>query len=409
MSAEMTPMRWPAAWRHASNLGLIQGTGINYLLIENQTGMTPVISMARQNGVQVETSAPTGVSLLKGLWPGIQLSRSGKEGQADSGPTGEPWVNSNGWRIGLETAEHPGTAVWVHAAPPEGEVPLNAYFIAMADAAIYRGRWILTLAEGFAGDVAGGKPQALSAWKQLMSAASFFAAPKPWAHYLPMAVVGVISDFSGKNKSLSQELLNMLGRANQQYRIILKKDVSAASLMRLRAAVYVDIEGPTADLRAQILHFVETGGLLITRDGWRPLSEDATLKTDEHPRFSIGDLGKGRVAIANGHPSDPFLLANDSVTLVSRRYDLVRFWNLGPAGSQFMVSTNDGKAAAQIVSYAEPGVYGPTVGVAGMYRKARLWRYDQTGPEDVEMAIQKDRVEVHLPPISVYAAVELET
>ncbi len=408
MSTELTPMRWPTAWRHPSALALLQDSGINCLLLDDPTKFKSVAQRANQKGIQVLTAPPSGVSLVKGEWPGIALTRSGKEGEADAGPTGEPWVDSNGWRIALELARRPGTRVWVDATPPKAGVPASAYLIAMADAETYQGRWVLTLAEGFAADVVRRKRDAMKDWKQLVSGSAFFAARKPWADYVPQAVVGVVSDFSGENQSSGEELLNMLGRANQQYKVILKKDLSAAALNGLRAIVYVDIGTPAPELRAQMLSFVEAGGLLVTRPNWHPLAENTVWKNDEHPRFSVGELGKGRVAVAKEDPDDPYLLANDSVTLVSRRYDLLRFWNFIAVGSRLSCAGDQRTASAQIVSFAGPGVYGPTVWVAGAYRKARLWTVDKTGAVDVKTVIQDGGLEVQLPPISVYAAVELE-
>ncbi len=409
MNTEVIPMRWPAAWRHPSALAFIQNTGINFLLIDDPGQLKNVTRPAQQRGIQVATSPPAGVSVVKGEWPGIALTRLGKEGAADAGPTGEPWVDSNGWRIALESAKRPGTRVWVDVAPPKEGVPASAYLIAMADAETYQGRWILTMAAGFAADIAKRKHDAMKAWKQIASASAFFAERKPWADYVPRAVVGVVSDFSGENESSSQELLNMLARANQQYRVILKQDLSASSLSGLRAIVYVDAGAPTPELRAEMLSFVEAGGLLVTKPDWHPLAENAAWKTDEHPRFSIGGSGKGKVALAKQEPDDPYLLANDSVTLVSRRYDLLRFWNFGPVGSVLSSAEDQQKASAQIVSFAEPGVYGPTVWVAGAYRKAKLWTLGKTGASDLKTVIRDDGVEVQLPPVSIYAAIEVET
>ncbi len=409
MSTDLTPMRWPAAWRDPSNLSLIKKTCINYLVFENAAELEHVVSAAKQAGIQVGPVAPIGISLVKGFWPGIQLTRSGKEGEADAGPTGEPWVDSNGWRILLEMAMKPHAQVWVDAAPPAEGVPLNSYLIAMADAATYQGRWMLNLAPGFAAEVASGKPEAISAWKQITGGYSFFCSPKPWAHDMPAALLGVISDFSGENESLGQELLNMLSRGNQQYRVIPKNHVSPAALNGLRCVAYVDVEAPGPELRTQMLSFVEAGGLLVTRPEWHPLPPNTSWKTDEHPRFSIGSLGKGRLAVAKEDPSDPYLLANDVVTLISRRWDLLRFWNFGPIGARLTVSADRRRATAQIVSYAEPDVYGPTLGVTGVYRRANLWRYDLAGSSSLEMAKQNKSVEIHLPPFSVYGAVALET
>jgi hypothetical protein len=50
----------------------------------------------------------------------------------------------------------------------------------------------------------------------------------------------------------------------------------------------------------------------------------------------------------------------------------------------------------------------PTVRVAGHYKTARLWTFDQPAPRNLEMEIRKDAVELHLPPVRGYAAAELE-
>jgi hypothetical protein len=77
-------------------------------------------------------------------------------------------------------------------------------------------------------------------------------------------------------------------------------------------------------------------------------------------------------------------------------------------GSVLSSTEDQQKASAQIVSFAEPGVYGPTVWVAGAYRKAKLWTLGKTAASDVKTEIHDGGVEVQLPPVSIYAAVELE-
>jgi hypothetical protein len=48
------------------------------------------------------------------------------------------------------------------------------------------------------------------------------------------------------------------------------------------------------------------------------------------------------------------------------------------------------------------------VRIAGRYRKVNLWTPDRPEPRPVELEIQKDAVELHLPAVSQYAAAELE-
>ena len=164
----------------------------------------------------------------------------------------------------------------------------------------------MSLDEQLAAGIAARKSDALAAWKKIGAATAFFATHKAWWSYLPEAVAGVVSDFSGANKSLSNELLNLLARTNEQYRIIPLNQASASSFGGLKALIYVDADPPIPDLRRQILAFVEAGGMLIAGPNWGQLP-GAPAKYDDHPRFTSRVLGKGRVAIGKAKLSDPHL------------------------------------------------------------------------------------------------------
>jgi hypothetical protein len=138
-------------------------------------------------------------------------------------------------------------------------------------------------------------------------------------------VVGVISSFAGDDEFMGQELLNLIGRTNQQYAVLVKTGLPETAFSGLRAVIYVDAQPPAADLRRRILDFVSAGGLLITGPKWGP--PPGKPGKDEHPRYAMRALGKGRVAISKADPDDPYVLANDSAVLISHRYELLRFWN----------------------------------------------------------------------------------
>src|ERR1017187_2659172 len=383
MNAEWTPMRWPGSWKSPSTIRLLKGTAINWLLVDKDAGLAPVIEEAKRAGLKVAemASPPVGVTITPGEWPGVAMSRDG--GEASAGPTGVPWVNTNSWKIRLEAARRPGGDIWVDAPPKGALLFASSYRTAIADAAAYGGRWVISLDEKLAAGLADGKADALATWKEVAGAAGFFAARKEWSEYLPEAIVGVISDFAGGNEFLGQELLNLIGRTNQQYAILLKNKLPAAAFRGLRAAIYADAQPPAAELRKQILDFVSAGGLLITR-------------------------GKGRVAMAKADPDDPYILANDSALLISHRYELLRFWNGGAVGSYLTVAPDRKRALAHLLFYADRGPDQASVRIVGHYRKASLWTPDRGEPRPLEMEIQKDAVELHLPAVAQYAAAELE-
>src|SRR5450755_4376379 len=96
MIVEWTPFRWPGTWKNPSALSLLRGTPINYILVDNGPEFESIRSGARQEGLRVADPAalPPGISLVKGEWAGVRMSR-GSGGGASAGPTGVPWVNSN--------------------------------------------------------------------------------------------------------------------------------------------------------------------------------------------------------------------------------------------------------------------------------------------------------------------------
>jgi hypothetical protein len=317
-------------------------------------------------------------------------------------------VDSNGWAIRLAAALHPGSAVWVDAAPAEKSfLTAGSYLIAVADSAAFGGRWIVSLDNSLAVSLAAGKSDALATWSRLTAAAGFFADHKAWPAYVPMAVVGVVSDFIGENEFFSQELLNLLARAGQHCRILPKDKMPDASLVGLRAAIYADAEPPAPALRKQILAFVAAGGMLITAPKWGEVP-GTPIRNGGNPRYSLRALGKGRVAVAMAGPDDPYLWANESVVMVSHRYDLVRFWNSGAAES-FCTMAPDGKqAVVHLLFYAFRGPDSATVRIAGRYRAARAYTAENPAATKLECVPQTGAVEIHLPPVPQYVAVELD-
>jgi hypothetical protein len=155
MNAEWTPMRWPGSWKSPSALGLLKGTPINWLLVDMDAGLAPVIEQAKQAGLNVAEIAapPAGIVILSGEWPGVAMARGGG---ASAGPTGAPWVDTNSWKIRLEAARRPGANIWVDAPPKGPRVSAGSYRTAIADAAASGGRWVISLDTELAAQLAAG-------------------------------------------------------------------------------------------------------------------------------------------------------------------------------------------------------------------------------------------------------------
>ena len=156
MTVDWTPFRWPGTWTDPSALSLLRGTAFNYILIDKGSEYDGIRSRAREEGFQVADPAalPDGIVLVKGEWAGVRMSR-GQGGGTSAGPTGVPWVNSNGWAVRLAAALHPDTAIWVQAPPAEGaRITPDSYLITMSDSASHGGRWVTTLDTALAAGLA---------------------------------------------------------------------------------------------------------------------------------------------------------------------------------------------------------------------------------------------------------------
>ena len=260
--------------------------------------------------------------------------------------------------------------------------------------------------ESMATGIAGRNVEALRAWQRITQAARFFADRQAWKTYQPEAVPGILSDFTTVP---AREVLNLIARTGQQYRIVLKEKFSADSLQGLKAVVDPDPEPPAPALRAAVLHFVNEGGTLVAGPAWGTVPGAVTAESAPHPRYSVAKLGKGTLAISKGPIGDPYLFASDAGILISHRHDLLRFWNGGPLSAVYSSAPDSKRAAVQMVFYSNrPAVGDTSVRIAGPYRTARLYTLDNPTPRAVQATQQNGAIEINLPGSTSYIALELE-
>jgi hypothetical protein len=291
-------------------------------------------------------------------------------GGGSAGPTGVAWVDSNGWLARLTAARNPGKSVWVEAAPANTRfLRPSSYMTVVADAAACGARWIVTLDDTTAAGILKHDSAPFAAWQAITAATRFFAAHQEWSTWNQQALIGVVGTFQGDNEFLGQELLNLLDRAGMHNRVLLKDRLPADPFRGLRAVLYADKEPLSEALRKQI------GSLLIpNRTG----------------------------------TEDPYEFVQDAVIQVSHRYDLVRCWNTGAMSSNYLVSPDRSKAVVHLIFYADRGPDSASVRVVGKWRTAGISTIDQPAPQPVKLEAQKDAVEVHLPQVSQYVALQLE-
>jgi hypothetical protein len=335
----LVPFRWPSAWTDPALLRLVERSAINCLLFESLTGAQAVVDATRAAGLtalewsalgaaplpDVKWDSPAPQTAIDGLvWPRIKMSAN-KSKEAESGPTGAPWIDSNSWTARLAAVRAPHRPVWLGFELAKGDpVPDEAaYNIAIADSAASGAQWMMTLDEAFSKGLAAGKADALKTWRSILTSVAFFERHREWASWERWGSIGILSSFAGKDEFMGQELINLAARRNLLYRVLDRSVSASHKLEGLPAVLYVDSDPPSGSLKANLGAFARAGGLLIV-----PHTLAAQFPGEKPlrclvPGYELRSLGKGAVAAATRDWEDPFFVAADVHNLVGRRNDPV--------------------------------------------------------------------------------------
>ncbi len=399
LKSDWVPMRWPAAWTDASRLQLVRRTPINCLVGET----APPFPLGELRFLRLDpASPPEGVVLVEGVWPNVKTARRDPNA-AETGPTGAPWVDSNGWRIRLAQALNPGKTVWLTYDPPKGSevVPPAAFAIAVAEAEAYGAHWVITLDERFRQGLENSSEEAVAAWNKIAAVLKLSAAHPEWRTFEPVAPLAVVSRFAGDSEFLSREFLNLADRRGLAYEIVPLARAGQAPLSKFQAVLYLESGPPEGALRDKLLDFARQGGLLIAP---APLGPGKPAET----RFGhdLYPAGKGRIAVPREAWSDPYVLAGDVHLLIGHRRDPLRIWNGGMMNALYLASSDGQRGVVHLVNYSfRSTLDSVTLGFPRPYQAATVYTAEAAMP--VEPHKRRLGVEFPLPPFSTYAAVEL--
>jgi hypothetical protein len=426
----LAPLLAQAKIAGLSIVGLVEGAGNRAAAVESAraAGLAavmmegevpnaglPILPLAANPHLAWNSSSP--VLVAKGnVWPGIasqglnsQDWRPGRDTQA-AGPTSEPWIDSNGWFLRLAKVYAPSKTAWLLFEPPGGPnvIVADAYRRAVADAGSFGGRWVVSLDDALRASLAQKEPAALETWKAIAGALAFFAKHSQWETNSPVGLVGVISDFSGANETIGTETLNLMVRRNVPFRIIEKSKVATAPLTGYKALISVDEAMPEPAARKKLLDFVQQGGALLASQSWK--GQGGTPTGAAHPRLDLRKLGKGKLAVCKDAAPDPYMVARDIHVLLSRANDLSRFFNLSAFLSAHTAAPDGASALLQVNNFAGSSRFSVsqvTVWFPQQYRAARMWTMGSEDPVDLTLAPENTGMEVQVPSISPYAALEV--
>lgn len=401
----------------AAAVASAKAAGLEAVIVEGEVPNAglPVIPLAARPQLPWNSSSPILVS--KGnVWPGIanqglnsQDWRHEDDSQA-SGPTADPWIDSNGWFLRLSKTCAPSKTPWLLFDPPASpEVVLpDAYLRAITDTGSFCGHWVVSLDDALRANLAQKEQKAVETWKSIAGALAFFVKHNEWETYSPVGLVGVVSDFSGDNEMIGTETLNLMVKMRVPFRIIEKSKLAAAPLTGYKALISVDGTMPEPAARKKLIDFAQQGGALLVSQSWK--GEGGTPTGAAHPRLDLRKLGQGKFAVCKDDP-DPYMVARDIHVLLGRANDLSRFFNISSFLSMHTAPPGGASALLQMTNFARASRFFDdsrvTVWFPQQYRAARMWTLGSEAPVALTLVPENTGIDVQIPSVSPYSAVEV--
>jgi hypothetical protein len=372
----------------------------------------PVIAWAKSGEALWSATSPV-LCVSDGIWPGVPQEKT-----PTGGPTNLPWVDSNGALLAMAQALAPDKAVWIAAnPPPQAKLTVENFLLTVADAAAYGGRWVISLDDQTRAGLAAGSAPAAGDWKKVTGALAFFERNKAARSYERTGRLAVMSNFSEPDRTFGEDVLNMLPRLREPFRVISRTQALAASLSGLQGILYVDQEPPDSKLRQKLMAFVNEGGALFVPSHWpNPEGSPTQISSEEaYLLYEVRSLGKGRLAVAKEDKPDSYFTCMDVQNILSHRGDPARLYNGASMNYFYQASPQGRQGVIHVLNYSRrPGSDNAIIFLKTPYRLARFVSPEIAAPVDLKWNPQNSPYEIGgaelaLPRISVYGAVQMET
>jgi len=402
------PADKPAALAAARSAGL---SAVAMEAVPPGNAGIPVIAWGKAGEALWSAASPV-LAISDGIWPGVPQEKT-----PTGGPTNLPWVDSNGALLAMTQAQAPNKAVWAVVDPPrKAKLTVENFLLTVADAAAYGGRWVISLDDQTRAGLAAKSAQAAEDWKKVTDALAFFEQNQAARSYERMGRLAVMSNFSEPDRTFGEDVLNMLPRLREPFRVISRTQALAASLSGLQGILYVDQAPPDASLRQKLIAFVNEGGALFVPSQWpNPEGSPTPLSSEEaYLLYSVRSLGKGRLAVAKEAKPDSYFTCMDVQNILSHRGDPARLYNGASMNYFYQASPQGRQGVIHVLNYSRrSGSDNAIIYLKTPYRSARFVSPEIASPVDLKWDPQTSPYEIggaelSLPRISVYGAVQME-
>jgi len=181
------------------------------------------------------------------------------------------------------------------------------------------------------------------------------------------------------------------------YRVILRTQLTAASLAGLRAVLAADLAPPTAIERKLLTAFAESGGLVVGGPEWGDIPAG-------EPYVECA-IGKGRMAIYRN--ADPEIIAREMRELLSLDDAGMIAFNVPSAITCASRDPAGGRLLVQLLNYSASPATAITIRVSGTFKTARMLT---PGGQPVALALgaKRGETDITIPKLELWGGILLE-
>jgi hypothetical protein len=305
------------------------------------------------------------VALLEGSWPGIaRAANVPGRGDETASASREPWIEINGHWVAYLRALFPDRpAILAYEAPSEERMtPFDSLELALVEARVCGGNYILDVPTGYREALLRGDEKALSAWRQLGRTARWL---RDQSSLMGLPVFPQVTQLVEPGGS-TPEIAKLLFRRNASPRLEAAARVPTPTPGRL-ALVAVELEKPSEETRNRILAHAGAGTSVVVNGKWWTSSRLKLLRKEEDR--DVFTSGKGKVVVYREAISDPSEFALDVIDIVTHKRRAARLWN-----APTVVALAAGKGILTCVNYGSPIDSDVQARIHGTYSKATLLR-----------------------------------
>ncbi len=376
--SEQVFLRWSDP--QPAHVTLLTSASIDTVLLAVPHAAFEAAARAAKLATLPEAGAPP--SVARGLWPGTRRAPGNQDPDNEvASASREPWIDANGHVVAFERALHPGQQVLLGYLPDDRIMPFDTLELALAEARVHGGNFILTLQPRFRSELLAGSPAARTAWDSLGQTIRFLKQHRDLLGRPALPIITAVVEPGMQ----TAEIANLLHRRGASPALVSAQQIPKGGVHALVAAGMKQV--PTA-----VFAHAAAGGTVII-DAPAPTAAKLTKREPDRDFLS---LGKGRIVAYRKRVTDPSEFALDVIDVINHRQRAVRLWNALSSIPLATTAPAPGELLLHVLQYGSGESTELQARVQGHFSRAVMLS-PGASPQPLQTARRGSTTEVFLP------------